>query len=105
MSAAGPRESDGNLLYTAGLIGGGLVLGYGVMALPLSFGWTGGDCADQYAEGHPMGLNCDIEAVGYTGLDNLGTLPASDYSIGMIVAGFLLMVAINASMWRRTGGY
>lgn len=104
MSAAGPRETDGNLLYTAGLLGGGLVLGFGVLALPRSFGWVGGDCP-QYGEGMPMGLNCDFEAIGYSAIDNLGTLPASDYSIGMIVAGFLLMVAINASAWRRTGGY
>lgn len=94
MSAQGPRETDGNLLSTIGLIGGGLLIGYGVMALPKSFGWAGGKC-----------LNCDFEKIGFSALDNLGTLPASDYSIGMIVAGFLLMVAINASAWSRTGGY
>ena len=94
MSAPSSRESDGNLAYTVGLIGGGLVLGYGIMMLPWSFGWAEGEC-----------LNCDFRGIGFTALDNLTTLPASDYSIGMIVAGFLLMVALNAGAWRRTGGY
>ena len=94
MSTSSSRETDGNLLYTVGLLAGGLVLGFGIMMLPWSFGWDGGEC-----------LNCDFRGIGYTALDNLGTLPAADFSIGMIVLGFLTLVAINATAWRRTGGY
>lgn len=110
MSTPGAQDTeitDGNLLYAAGLLTGGLVLGSGIMMLPWSFGWattkdpvTGdvmpaaGDC-----------LNCDLGGTGFSALDNLGTLGLADYSIGMIVLGFLVLVVINASAWQRTGGY
>ena len=40
-----------------------------------------------------------------SGIDNLGLLPAADYSIGLVVAGVLVLVVLNAGAWRRTGGY
>ncbi len=94
MNGSTSRETDGNPLYTFGLLAGGLLLGAGIMRLPYSFGWEEKNC-----------LNCDFEGIGYSALDNLGTLPAADYSLGMVVAGFLLLVVINANAWRRTGGY
>ena len=98
MSTSSSRETDGNLVYTIGLLAGGLFLGFGIMLLPFSFGWreTGRNC-----------FNCDFQGIGNTALDNVGILstPAADWSIGMVVLGFLTLVAINAGAWRRTGGY
>ena len=87
------QETGNNLWYLFGLLGGGLILGFGIMWLPWSFGWKEG-C-----------LNCDLGGTGFTGLDNLSPLPAADYSLGMVVFGVLTLVALNAGAWRRTGGY
>ena len=46
-----------------------------------------------------------LAAVVSSGIDNLGLLPAADYSIGLVVAGVLVLVVLNAGAWRRTGGY
>lgn len=94
MSASSPQQSDGNILHLVGLLVGGLVLSFGIMALPWSFGWEGHEC-----------LNCDFAGVGFTGLDNIGTLAAADYGPGLIALGLLTLIALNASAWRRTGGY
>ena len=90
---AGEQE-ESNLVYLVGLLAGGLVLGFGIRSLYWSFGWDSGEC-----------LNCDIARVGFDGIDNLGLLPAADYSIGLVVAGVLILVVLNAGAWRRTGGY
>ena len=50
-------------------------------------------------------MNQRISAVGYSGLDDLRFLSASDYSFGMVVAGVLILVFLNAGAWKRTGGY
>ena len=86
-------DTEGSLVYLVGLLAGGLVLGFGALSLYYSFGWPH-DC-----------LNCDLSQVGFTGMDNIKLLPAADYSIGLVVAGVLIMVALNAVAWRRTGGY
>jgi hypothetical protein len=88
------QESDGNVVYLFGLLAGGLILGFGLRSLYWSFGWREDSC-----------LNCDFTSIGFTATDNLGLLPAADYSIGMVVAGVLVLVVLNASAWRRTGGY
>ncbi|MCB9685239.1 MAG: hypothetical protein H6738_06540 [Alphaproteobacteria bacterium] len=90
---AGEQE-ESNIVYLVGLLAGGLVLGFGIRSLYWSFGWGGGEC-----------LNCDLRKVGFDGIDNLGLLPAADYSIGLVVAGVLILVVLNAGAWRRTGGY
>jgi len=87
-------EQEGNLAYLVGLLTGGLILGFGILSLYWSFGWRTDSC-----------LNCDITSVGYTGMDNLSTLPAADYSIGMVVFGVLILVVLNARAWKVTGGY
>ncbi|HHO52550.1 MAG TPA: hypothetical protein ENK18_17200 [Deltaproteobacteria bacterium] len=94
MSASSPQQSDGNILHLVGLLVGGLILSFGIMGLPWSFGWADHEC-----------LNCDLAGVGFTGLDNIGWLPAADYSPGLIAFGLLTMIALNANAWRRTGGY
>ncbi|MFT4622016.1 MAG: hypothetical protein ACI8PZ_000668 [Myxococcota bacterium] len=86
-------QEDGNPFYVLGLPLGGLILGFGVVSLYYSFGWAVG------------ALNQNINLAGFTGIDELGVLPAADYSIGLIVLGVLLMVFLNATAWRRTGGY
>ena len=87
------EDTEGSLVYLVGLLAGGLILGFGIRSLYWSFGWPE-DC-----------LNCDLARAGFTGLDNLHLLPAADYSIGLVVAGVLVLVALNAVAWRRTGGY
>lgn len=94
MSAESHTEPEGSLVYLVGLLAGGLILGFGLRSLYWSFGWREDSC-----------LNCDLTSVGFTGMDNVGLLPAADYSIGMVVMGVLVLVFLNATAWRRTGGY
>ena len=89
------QTTPGNhkILYVIGLPLGGLLLGFGIVNLYYSFGWDGG----------PMGQN--FQGVGFSGVDNIGLLPAADYSIPMVVMGIMVLVALNAVAWRHTGGY
>lgn len=88
-----PQNSEASLVYIAGLITGGLTLGFGLRSLYWSFGMPG-NC-----------LNCALDVVGSNGLDDLQLLPAANYSIGLIVLGVILMVALNHAAWRYTDGY
>lgn len=94
MATHANAQEDSNLDYLVGLLSGGLVLGFGIRSLYWSFGWSGGEC-----------LNCDLARVGFDGVDNLGLLPAADYSIGPLVLGVMMLITLNATAWRRTGGY
>lgn len=93
MAATGEHNERGNVAYMVLLLVFGLVLGFGLTSLLWSFG---------YAEGP---LNQNLSSVGASGIDNLWLLRAADYSIGMIVAGATIMVLLNATAWKRTGGY
>lgn len=87
------KPSEGNILYTLGLPGGGLLLGFGVLLLYYSFGYEAGNMAD------------NLSKIGASGVDNLSLLDAADYSIGMVVAGAVFMIFLNAGAWKHTGGY
>lgn len=93
MADAQNNENEGNLVYLVGLLAGGLTLGFGIRSYYWSFGWEK-DC-----------LNCDFAGVGFSGIDNLGLLPAGYYSIGMVIAGVVVLVALNGFAWRYTNGY
>ena len=93
MSDHSPVNESGQLKYALALPGGGLLLGFGILLLWYSFGYEGGGMANHLSE------------IGASGLDNIGTLDAADFSIGMIVGGALVMVFMNAIAWRDTGGY
>lgn len=93
MSEAGERNEQGNLFYLFGLLAAGLVLGFGLLSLLWSFGSPTGP------------INQDFATVGFTGNDDLWLLPPADYSFGLIVAGAMFMVLLNATAWKRTGGY
>lgn len=93
MSEKKTTEGEGSLVYLVGLLIGGLTLGFGIRSLYWSFGVP--DTA----------LNQDLAGMGFTGLDNLSLLPAANYSIGMIVLGVIVMVALNNFAWRYTDGY
>jgi len=93
MSEAGERNEQGNLVYLISLLIAGIVLGFGLLSLLYSFGSPAGP------------LNQTFEVVGFSGVDDLWLLPPADYSIGLIVAGMMAMVLLNATAWKRTGGY
>lgn len=93
MATQDQPDSEASVVYLIGLLSGGLVLGFGIRSLYWSFGWADGD------------LNRSPSAIGFSGLDNLSLLPAADYSIGLVVAGVLVLVYLNARAWRWTGGY
>lgn len=86
-------SNDHNLPYVFGLLGGGLLLGAGIIMLWYSFGIPEGSMHDH------------LSSLGASGLDQIGTLPASNYSIGLILLGAIIMIGLNAVAWRRTGGY
>jgi len=86
-------EGEGSLVYLVGLLAGGLTLGFGIRSLYWSFGVPGTE------------LNQSLDTMGNTGLDNLQLLDAANYSIGMIVLGVIVMVALNNFAWRYTDGY
>jgi hypothetical protein len=75
------------------LITGGLTVGFGIVNLIGSFGWTGGD------------INSDLSQTGFTGLDQIGWLPGADTSVPLVILGALLLVFANATAWKQTGGY
>jgi hypothetical protein len=87
------QNNEASLVYIAGLITAGLTLGFGIRSLYWSFGMPGNE------------LNLALDAVGANGLDNLQLLPAANYSIGLIVLGATVMVALNHAAWRYTDGY
>ncbi|MEN0062976.1 MAG: hypothetical protein AAGA48_12555 [Myxococcota bacterium] len=88
-----PKSETSQQLFWLLLIPAGLLLGFGIIILPWSFGWEGG-C-----------LNCDFEGIGYSALDNLGPLPAFNLAPGLITLGVLLLVILNSQAWKYTDGY
>lgn len=91
--ASTSTTEESSMLYTFGLLGGGLTLGFGIVSLYWSFGVPG------------TAINQDFALVGFSAIDNLRLLDAADYSIGLVVLGVLIMVLLNAIAWKRTGGY
>lgn len=87
------KNDQPNLPYVFGLLGGALLFGSGVIMLWYSFGIPEGSMGDH------------LSMIGASGLDEIGTLPTSNYSIGMVLAGALTMVVLNSRAWRYTGGY
>ncbi|MCB9668274.1 MAG: hypothetical protein H6734_02270 [Alphaproteobacteria bacterium] len=87
------KNDQPNLPYVFGLLGGSLIFGSGVVMLWYSFGI-------------PEGLMFqNLSVLGASGLDNIGRLPASNYSIGLVLLGALTMIVLNSRAWRYTGGY
>lgn len=82
-----------NLKYLIGFILGGLCLGTGILGLYDSFGWEGGP------------LNSNMKEIGFSGLDNIGLLPAATYSIPMVIIGVVTLVYLNSKAWKDTDGY
>jgi hypothetical protein len=75
------------------LVPAGLLLATGIVLMYYSFGWDGGP------------LNQDIGGVGFSGLDNLALQWGSSFSFGLVAAGLLAMVWLNANAWKHTDGY
>lgn len=97
MSTEHTQPESLNLPYALGLPGAGLFVGVGVLSLWYSFGYE--------VDGVQRSMADNLSNLGASGLDNLSLLDAADYSIGMVVAGALVMIFLNATAWRRTGGY
>lgn len=93
MSTENHTPENANLLYVFGLLGGGLTVGFGAVALYYSFGYAEGEMAQ------------NLDRLGASGLDDIGLLGAADYSIGLVIIGALVMIFLNAGAWRRTNGY
>lgn len=77
-----------------GWIFGGLCLALGFVLLYYSFGSS-----------VPGDLNGNFHDVGFSALDNIALKPAADFSFGLLAAGALTMVFLNATAWKSTGGY
>lgn len=97
MSSDSNANEGNNLIYALGLPGGGLLLGFGILMLYYSFGYE--------VDGVQRNMADNLSQIGASGIDNLTLLGAADYSIGMVVAGALTMIFLNAGAWRRTNGY
>jgi hypothetical protein len=82
-----------NLLHLILYIGGGLCTGAGILLLYGSFGWEAGP------------LSSDFASIGFSSLDNIHPLGASDYSIALVVAGALALVYASATAWKKTDGH
>ena len=93
MGSAPKINENNHMFHLIGLLLGGLVLGFGIVSLYSSFG-RGEGC-----------LQCDYRVVGFNGVDDIQLLAASNYSVGLVVTGVLVMVFLNASAWRYTDGY
>ena len=94
MTAEHPAPTnDTQPAHLALFVLGGLCLGTGIVNLYWSFGAPTGP------------LNGDYRAVGFTGLDNLMSFAASDYSIPLVVVGLVCLVYGNSIAWKHTGGY
>lgn len=73
---------------------GGVLAGSGIICLIYGFqANTGKDMALSQAE------------LGYRALDQLQVLPAGFIGFALIATAVVLLVASNATAWRRTGGY
>ena len=86
------NEIQGSNAYLF-LVPAGLCLGFGLVMLYYSYGWSVGP------------LNQNIGQAGFTGLDNLGPTGSIGLSIGSIVLGLAIMVGFNANAWKHTDGY
>ena len=75
------------------LLVGGLLLGLGITGLYFTFGNPNTD------------LNGNTALIGWSALDDIQLLPASNYSFALILAGLGTMVFLNSRAWRYTGGY
>jgi hypothetical protein len=79
-------------LYIALFLVGGLCTGAGIVNL-------------YYAFGAASDLNGDFATIGFTALDNIGTLPAFSYSLPLIIVGVACLVLANSAAWKETDGY
>ena len=71
-------NEDGNVVYLAGLISAGVLLGVGIVSLYYSFG------VDNGQEAFRTPMNSDLGAMGFSGLDNLSLLMAGNSSPRMM---------------------
>jgi hypothetical protein len=86
------HEASSTLPWLVGIPVAGGFLGWGIVHLYGSVGWN-------------TPLNQDFTHVGASGLDNIGMLPPFAGAVASIAAGVALMVWLNATAWRKTGGY
>lgn len=86
------HDASSHLPWLLGVPAAGICLGFGIERLYGAVGWS-------------APLNQDLTHVGASGLDNLGLLPPFTGAIAAIGAGIAIMVWLNATAWRKTGGY
>lgn len=72
---------------------GGLFTGSGIMMLLFSFGAKFGD------------FSTSIAQAGWDGIGDIATTSTFPIAIGCIGIGAVTLIGLNATAWKRTGGY
>ena len=72
---------------------GGLLCGIGIMTLLFSFGAPYGD------------FNQHISQAGFDGIGDIGLTAKAPIAFGCILIGAPILIALNATAWKQTGGY
>lgn len=72
---------------------GGLLCGAGIMTLLFSFGAPYGD------------FNQNISSAGWDGIGDIGLTARAPLAFAGILIGAPILIGLNATAWKQTGGY
>ena len=72
---------------------GGLLCATGIMTLLFSFGAPYGD------------VSTSIAQAGWDGIDDIAVTGRAKLAFGCLFLGIPILVGLNATAWRKTGGY
>ena len=77
---------------------GGLLCAIGAMSLLFSFGAA--------LDGKPVGdMATSLNAVGWDGVGDVTALSAAPLAMLGLALGLPILVGLNATAWKKTGGY
>jgi hypothetical protein len=80
-------------MRTALWILGGLLCASGILTLLFSFGADYGD------------FSTSLSQAGWDGIGDITTTTKAKYAFACIGLGAPILIALNATAWRKTGGY
>lgn len=78
---------------TFGWILGGVLCGIGIMTLLFSFGAPYGD------------MSTSIAQAGWDGIEDISTTGKFPIAVLCILIGAPILIGLNATAWKQTGGY